>query len=425
MNALLTDNYIDAVRPPRAPDAGGETAVQLGIWLSGLESFLSGSYDAPFSAVRTGGPADRLREVELVNSALRRCILLAARLLTQSPFIEQAPGNGLHDLAAILRDGLVVGEAIVASEKAGRSEWLAWSGSLESQLVASPAFGSLVASAEAAGDTFLPPALQTLAAGSRPADEQHAELALALPRFGRILKWLSVIGGMLKADEPLKPALVIFSKVNEQILELTTYINGRVERFPGQDAEIVETLDAAAYTASIELKKVFSQELSGLASVRATPSVYARMETAHSLLNDGFQQILAGFARVLDETTDVTTLFPAFRTKLEQSLLLRSELRSLVRLVEAAERNPEDTEIQAMQSAVKSLMEGPVRYLFYKDAETVERFVEEINATGQDKDLVPILHRFAAYLETLFSQVSLRAVLAEHPFNDRPGEALP
>ena len=36
--------------------------------------------------------------------------------------------------------------------------------------------------------------------------------------------------------------------------------------------------------------------------------------------------------------------------------------------------------------------------------------------TKQAKDLVPILHRFRAYLETLFGQVNLRAVFEKHPF---------
>jgi hypothetical protein len=58
-----------------------------------------------------------------------------------------------------------------------------------------------------------------------------------------------------------------------------------------------------------------------------------------------------------------------------------------------------------------------VHYLFYKDKETVERFVEEIFVTRDKKDLVPILHRFGAYLETLFSQINNRTVLEGYPFD--------
>ena len=48
--------------------------------------------------------------------------------------------------------------------------------------------------------------------------------------------------------------------------------------------------------------------------------------------------------------------------------------------------------------------------------ERFERFSEEIYAARDKKDLVPVLHRFGAYLETLFGQVSMRGVLAGHPF---------
>jgi hypothetical protein len=54
--------------------------------------------------------------------------------------------------------------------------------------------------------------------------------------------------------------------------------------------------------------------------------------------------------------------------------------------------------------------------LFYKDLETVERFIEEVLNTQNNSELVSILHRFGAYLETLFGQVNMRVVLADHPF---------
>jgi hypothetical protein len=69
-----------------------------------------------------------------------------------------------------------------------------------------------------------------------------------------------------------------------------------------------------------------------------------------------------------------------------------------------------------MRQALTAFQNGSMRYLFYKDTETVERFIEEILVTNQNKDLVPILHRFGAFLETLFGQVTLRTVLQKHPF---------
>ena len=118
----------------------------------------------------------------------------------------------------------------------------------------------------------------------------------------------------------------------------------------------------------------------------------------------------------MDAKTDVFQLFPNFHIKLEQSLVLRKELWSVVKVVQAAEKNPEKRQIETLHKTLRGFMKGTVRYLFYKDTETVERFVEEILITKQNKDLEPILHRFGAYLETLFGQVNLRAVLEKHPF---------
>jgi hypothetical protein len=288
---------------------------------------------------------------------------------------------------------------------------------LSHRLNAVRAFSHLIANAEKAGEKFLPPKLRALIDSSKPMSAEYSELALVLPRFARILKWLSVVGRMLEADEPLKPALLIFSRVNEQIFEMTAYINNRLERFPDEEAELFASLDAASYTASIELKKVYSQELSGLARLRPSPSIYARMETAHSLLNEGFQQILAGFAQLVDPKTDILDLFPNFAIKLDQSLTLRRELWRVSDVVQAAEKNPQKSEIEKLHKTLNEMMKGTVRFLFYKDTETVERFVEEILVTKQNKDLVPILHRFGAYLDTLIGQVNLRAVLAKHPFD--------
>jgi hypothetical protein len=49
--------------------------------------------------------------------------------------------------------------------------------------------------------------------------------------------------------------------------------------------------------------------------------------------------------------------------------------------------------------------------------ETVERFIEEVIFTSNVEDLMSLLHRFEAYLETLFGQINMRSVLADHPYD--------
>ena len=419
------DDTLSEVRPQivTALVDEDEIVTELGIWLSGLESFLVSGRHSFSPTPDSRALPDSTKEFRLVHSTLQRCALLNARLLSANGGNPSAGAtltwgikfSELNELSVVLRDLTLLSEGLIHADSLGSGEWKAWSGLLSHRFRTLPTFAKLIRVAEDAGKKHLPEPLNDLAESKGFLSVEHAELALILPRFGTILKWLSVVGKMLDADQPLKPALLIFSRVNEQIFELTNYINNRLERFPNEEAELFSSLDAASYTASIELKKVYSQELAGIAQMRPSPSIYARMETAHSLLFEGFQQILAGFARHLDPETDVFELFPNFQVKREQSIVLRKELREIVKVVQAAEANPDKKAIDRMQADLRDFMKGTVRFLFFKDTETVDRFVEEILVTKQNKDLVPILHRFGAYLETLFGQVNLRAVLEKHP----------
>lgn len=414
------------VRPQRLtqPAATDDIVTDLGIWLSGLESFLASGHHSFSDSRDLKVLPDSTKEFRLVHSTLQRCAMLNARLLSANggkavPDAATAEGirfGELAGLAAVLRDATLLSEGLIHSNMLGAGEWKAWSNLLIHRFRGLPTFARLIRLAEEAGKKYLPETLKDITESNGFLSAEHAELAVILPRFGMILRWLAVVGKMLEADEPLKPALLIFARVNEQIFDLTSYINNRLERSPNEEAELFSSLDAASYTASIELKKVYSQELAGVARMRPSPSIYARMETAHSLLSEGFQQILAGFARLLDPTVDVLELFPNFRVKLEQSVVLRKELREVAQVVQAAEAKPEKRQIETMHKTLREFLKGSSHYLFYKDTETVERFVEEILVTKQNKDLVPILHRFGAYLDTLFGQVSLRAVLEKHPF---------
>ena len=86
------------------------------------------------------------------------------------------------------------------------------------------------------------------------------------------------------------------------------------------------------------------------------------------------------------------------------------------KIVTACEQNPEKSALESMHAELNEFLATSLHYLFYKDKETMERFIEEVLVTIDKKDLVPILHRFGAYLETLFGQVNMRTVLAKHPF---------
>ncbi len=399
------------------PDAD-ELAFELGLWLSGLESFLNIRNQSFTDENRTKAASrDWTKEFRLTHSTLLLCAKLNFQLgkaVREKQTDFDVSADEVYKLSLALKDSVLMNESLLRAAPLKFGEWTAWSAFLGERLKSTETFEKLILSAESTGENFLPDVFRQLV-DSRPIGEQ-SDLWLILPRFAKILKWLSVVGRMLRNDEPLKPALLIFSRVYEQIQELIGYINNRLLRFPNEESELFGSLDGAAYTASIELKKVFSQELIGLVGIRPAPAVYARIETSYALLSDSFQQTLVAFAQMIDPTINARKIFPNFQTKFEQSVILRNDLWQILKTVQQTEHNPNQAIIESLNKHLTRFLNHSLEFLFYKDKETVERFVEEILITKNKKDLVPILHRFGAYLETLFGQVNMRAVLAGHPF---------
>ena len=421
-----------------APDAD-DLAFEIGLWLSGLESFLnvrSHSFAEENRAVAAG--RDWVKEFRLTHSTLLLCSRLTFQLgkilkdkedsadeidldfetesFTQQSF-EISPDE-IYKLSQTLKSSILLNESLLRAAPLKFGEWTAWSSFLYEKLKTIKAFDTLVETAENQGEQFLPDILRNLLETKSLPLTLESDLRLVLPRFGKILKWLSVIDRMLKQDEPLKPTLLIFSRIYEQIQELMSYINNRLLRLNDEESQLFGSLDGAAYTASIELRKVYQHELAGLTEIRQMPLVYAKIETAYSLLNDSFQQTLLTFAQLVEPEIEPTKLFPNFRSKLKQSLILRQNLWQAFQSVQKTEQNPEPAQLENLRRELTDFLNTTLHFLFYKDMETVERFIEEVLVTTDKKDLVPILHRFGAYLETLFGQVNMRAVLAGQTFEE-------
>ena len=438
-NGSERENFVSAAP---ALDAG-KLIFDLGLWLSGLESFLnvqnhSFAEDSRAKAVLR----DWSKEFRLTHSTLLLCssltFQLAQALKNQDLTDEESEEFGLSrdynaameslditvdevfELSRALRDAILLGEGLVRAAPLKFVEWTAWSNSLTVKLEKVSVFDKLIKSAEKTGEDFLPLKITELLAHKNISAAAKADLRLVLPRIAKILKWLSVVEEMVVRDKPLKPALLIFARVYEYIQELTNYINNRLLRFPNQEDELYGALDGAAYVASIELRKVYQHELTNITEIRPTPQARARIEASQGLLNDSFQQTLMGFARLLDPLVEDSEIFPVFREKFDASTVLRRDLWELLQDVQAAEQKVENYPLDELNAKLNKFVQTSMRYLMYKDWETFERFVEEIQRTSSRKDLTPILHRFGAYLETLFGQVKMRSVLANHPFDFPP-----
>ncbi|MCY7374351.1 MAG: hypothetical protein LH472_00035 [Pyrinomonadaceae bacterium] len=435
MNLSATDAVNDENAPVLPVPDADETAFELGLWLSGLESFFN-VHNYLFADEHRAKAAARdwTKEFRLTHSTLLRCSRLIFQLgktLKEDDSIDEFDfdfeqdaaskaveftADEIYEFSQIVQESVQLNEALLRAAPLKFGEWTAWSNLLAGKLKTTKIFSRMIEFAEQKGEQFLPEILRNLLETKPLSLATQTDLRRVLPHFGKILQWLNEIDKMLKNDEPLKPALLLFSRIYEQIQELMGFVNNRLLRFSNEDDELFGLLDGAAYTASIELRKVYQHELAGLIEIRQTPLIYAKMETAYSLLNDSFQQTLVTFAQLIEPNIEPTKLFPNFQSKLQQSQILRRNLWQTLQVVQETEKNPEKTKLDALHKQLNDFNDTTLHFLFYKDMETVERFIEEVLVTPDKKDLVPILHRFGAYLETLFGQVNMRTVLAGHPF---------
>lgn len=286
---------------------------------------------------------------------------------------------------------------------------------IESQIYR-PSIDALLAET---AQTNLPGFVVDLKALPNPAsitERDGEEILGIIERFVDLLAYLGLIDTALLADKPLKQTLPFFTLINQEARRLLRIVEVFAVRIENTNEELFNILDATKFAVSMELRKVFSFELVGLSTMKQAPSVYARVENAHGLLRDSFQQSIVGLSRIFDPKIEGARLFSAFRTKVEQSLELREDLWKLLQLVRQAEKERDLYPIARLLEWLSKFRGGSLRYLMFKDWEACERFIEEVGAARGAIELSPVLNRFSAYLETLLGQVNMRAVLIDHPF---------
>jgi hypothetical protein len=247
-------------------------------------------------------------------------------------------------------------------------------------------------------------------------DSLAADMSVIFSQLTQLLEQLRVIETLLRHDAPLKLALTIFTLVHEEARSLIAFIEKRAIRTEEIDGKVFDALDCTGYAVGVELSRVFGRELVGLVSLRQSPAIYTKVENAHGLLRDSFQQTMLALIQVFDPSLDGSLFLQFFHVRLEQSLSLRRDLWMLLQLVLQAEKDRDSRPLAPLLVHLDNFRGGSLRFLMYKDWESFERFVAELLAARGAVELTPVLHRFGTYLEALFGQINMRTVLADHPF---------
>jgi len=409
------------------PDAGlsmpvfdaEELIFEIGAWLSGIRSFAS-TCQPTFAGDSRNAAPDLRREFRILTLSLMRLSRLTIRLQNagDNHLLEEVglETSQIGVFSSVVRDSLILVDSHSRTGSVSLGQWQAFVNALITRLDHDPVDEKLRRYSIESAYLTLPENLREMFQRDDIELSDRVDYLDVVPRVAAALRYLGIVGRMMRDDEPIKPALLILSAVHDQARGMIDHINLRLARNPNEEASLFNSLDSASYGASLELKKVFQQELRGIVGALPPTSVFARTETAYSLLLDSFQQILLDLAKTIEPSATLFDFFPRFQIKLDQSLILREHLWAILKAVRTAEESPVKEKVSHLKQELADFVTITIRFLHYKDEETFERFNEEVHAALDKKDLVPVLHRFGAYLETLFGQVCMRSVLADHPF---------
>jgi hypothetical protein len=412
--------------------------VELHIWQLALRSFFNLRNHSLSDAERAEIIShDFSPELRIVGQVLRRCLLLGLNCTPEpSPSsFETDEADALDGIALVApRDSSVQVDdtslvplintfselcCMCESTLLSKVDYQVWTSTgriVKAELERSPFIRQLERRVRAGTLLRQRPELQKLTERITPA-ALAADMSVIFSQLTRSLEQLRLVETLLRQDAPLKQTLPIFTAVHEEARALVEFIEKRAIRTKEIDGTVFDALDCTGYAVGVELARVFGRELVGLASLRQPPAIYTKIENAHGLLRDSFQQTLVALAQVFDPTFAGADFFQSFRSRLEQSLVLRRDLWTLLQLVLQAEKDRDRRPLAPLLERLDAFRDGSLRFLMYKDWEPFERFVAEVSAARGAVEVTPVLHRFGTYLEALFGQINMRIVLADHPFN--------
>lgn len=394
-------------------DSSRGAEIELSLWLEALVSFLeTENQPAERNNERNNSARDWTSELRLLAWALLKCSQLALSVRV-SPKINQNAGA---DLRKVLQESFALCESLATQSKVESTAWTAWCEVLKNELEKSEGFPVLQEQYRQARQGALLPALEFLQHHPQLQGIFGADVREIFGRLCGLLERLQLIEKMLKGDEPLKPALLLFALLQKETRGLLRQ-SERVLKILPPGTAFHEILDGTIYIVPLELRKVYGHELVGVSAMRQAPAIFARVENACGLLKDCFQQAIIALAQVFAPELQAADVFSNQQDKLEQSLALRSELRTLLRQARQAEKTLEPTLLANLNERLANFRQNTMPFLMFKDIETTERFIEEIARTKRNAEIAQVLHRFGAYLETLLGQVNMRNVLANYPFD--------
>ena len=251
---------------------------------------------------------------------------------------------------------------------------------------------------------------------SLPDPSHRGALATLFVALFKGLRYADRARTAAEAPATRKRALLVFSLLKGESESIASFISKRLApRFPEVSPQ-ADGLERIVTALEAEVRKVMDVELVDVVLMKDPALVLTRLEDAAALVRDLYQQSVIALAETFSSGLDERTLFPEYRTRLDQSLVLRDELAQLVKATHDFVKAPDKKSLRPLVAELESFRRSGMRHLMFKDWSLFERFLAGFSRERPPRSFLPAAHQFEGFLKTLVKEIGKRSVLANHPF---------
>lgn len=217
----------------------------------------------------------------------------------------------------------------------------------------------------------------------------------------------------LQQGRPATEAPTALDNFRNQANALIDFMLATATKTASRNELLSETLDGISFALSHDLKRIFDSELKALNWKAGEQLSEGKVAYVQGLLTNCLQQSIITLAQVFDPNLNGARLFDNNKARLMESLILCRDLTEMLQTAHACENDLARQSV-ILAEQVERFRNGSMQFLMYRDWQEFETTTESLMASGPETaEAGSPLHSFKCYLETLFGQVKLRAVLVD------------
>ena len=228
-----------------------------------------------------------------------------------------------------------------------------------------------------------------------------------------LLERMDWIQNHLRRVDQAVETFVLFQLIHDEARSLVEFIRTRALSADGITETLYETLDGITFAMNHDLQRVFGSELDG--PIPNEPAVVVgKLIRSHGVLTNCLQQSAITLAMVFDPAFVGAKLFNNSDVRYWESIELCNELSDLIQLLACFEDKRDERARGSLAGGINKFHSQSMQFLMYTDWPEFESFCKRaISSLDEPQQLESVIHQFRCYLETLLSEVKMRAVLAE------------